>query len=72
MLYENKKDAIIKDMEEVVLNLEEEILKDQSTSLLLKINEREKQKNKNDINIDLANYQKLVEKIEDIKNRRLK
>ena len=72
MLYENKKEIIVKDVEEVVLNLEEEILKEQSSALLIKINEKEKNGDKNDISKDLTNYQKRVEKIEDIKNRRVK
>ena len=36
------------------------------------INEKEKNKNKEDIQSDLALYQKLVEKIEHIKSRRSK
>lgn len=68
MWYGGKIDIIIRDLKELTLNLEEEIFKEESLILLAKINEKEK--NKEDIKSDLVDYQKIVEKIEDIKSRR--
>ncbi|MFA6251423.1 MAG: DNA primase [Candidatus Paceibacterota bacterium] len=68
--YDSKTDLLEKDMKEIVLNLEEEILREEANSLLIKINEQEQNKNKDGIKDDLINYQKIVEKIENIKGRR--
>jgi hypothetical protein len=68
--YSGKIKVLYKEMVEIILNLEEEILNEESYSVLLKI--KEKERNKDDMKTDLVAYQKIVEKIEDIKNRRLK
>lgn len=70
MWYQDKEEELINDVKEIVLNLEEEILKEQASSLLIKISEKERNKEKEDIKADLINYQKIVEKIEDIKKNR--
>lgn len=72
MWYGGKTDVLIKEMKEIILNLEEEILNEEAYSLFLKIKEKERDKNKKDINDDLIAYQKIVEKIEEIKNSRSK
>lgn len=68
--YSGKIDVLKKDIEEMVLNLEEEILNEKASSLLIEINEKEKQNDKEDINSLIINYQKIVEKIENIKKYR--
>lgn len=70
MWYVDKKDTLISDIKEVILNLKEEILHEEKYFLLNKINEKEKSQNKDDIEKDIINYQKVVEKIEQIKNNR--
>lgn len=70
--YSGKTDVLIKDLEELILNLEEEILNQEASLLLIKINEKEKAKDRDGTNEDLKAYQKVVEKIGEIKNRRLK
>lgn len=70
--YSGKTDSLIKDIEEIVLNLEEEILNDQAYLLLLKIKEKEKSSDRSGMNEDLTNYQNIVGKIEKLKSRRLK
>ncbi|NCU28310.1 MAG: DNA primase [Candidatus Moranbacteria bacterium] len=70
--YSNNDNNLQKDLEEISLNLEEEILNDQSYALLMKIKEEEKENKKEDLKEDLINYQKIVEKIESIKSRRIK
>jgi len=72
MWYGDKGNTLLSDLEEIILNLKEEIFKEQASSLLIKINEKEKSNNKDDIKNDLMNYQKIVEKIENIKSRRSK
>lgn len=72
MWYGDKVDILIKDMKEITLNLEEEILNEQAYALLLSIKDKERKNEKEDINNDLIAYQKIVEKIEDIKNHRSK
>jgi DNA primase len=72
MWYGDKIDTLINDTKEIILNLEEEILNDQIYSLSMKIKEKEKNKDRKDINTDLITYQRIVEKIEDIKNHRAK
>jgi DNA primase len=66
--YSGKINVLIKEMNELILNLKEEILNEQAYSLFIKI--KDKERNKEDIQNDLISYQKIVEKIEDIKNRR--
>ena len=70
MWYCDKIDVLFKDTKEIILNLEEEILNEESFSLLLKI--KEKERNKDDMTVDLISRQKILEKIEDIKSRRSK
>lgn len=66
--YSSKIDILEKEMKEIILSLEEEILKDEANSLLQKINEKERSNDK--VDLDLVAYQKIVEKIGDIKSRR--
>lgn len=68
MWYGDKINILVKDMKEIILNLEEEILNEQIYSLGVEI--KEKEKNKIDISKEIVTYQKLVEKIEDIKKNR--
>lgn len=68
--YSGKIDLLQNDMEEIILNLEEDILNNEAYKLSIII--KEKEKKKEDINIEIKNYQKLVEKIENIKNKRFK
>ena len=70
--YSNKDNELEKDTEEIILNLEEEILNSQLYSLQIKIKDKEKGGEKEKLKEDLINYQKIVEKIENIKNRRIK
>jgi DNA primase len=72
MWYSDKIDVLFLDMKEVILNLEEEIFKEEASDLLLRINDKEKNNKKEDINSDLITYQKIVEKIQNIKNSRSK
>lgn len=72
MWYCDKIKSLINDTKEIILNLEEEILNEQIYSLSIKIREKERNNDKKDINNELIAYQKIVEKIEDIKNRRSK
>jgi DNA primase len=72
MWYGDKINTLINDTKEIILNLEEEILNEQIYSLSIKIREKERNNDKKDIYKELTAYQKIVEKIEDIKNRRSK
>lgn len=72
MWYGDKINVLIKDTEEIILNLEEEILNEQVYSLSIKIKEKERNNDKEDINKEIIAYQKIVERIENIKNRRSK
>ncbi len=72
MWYCDKINVLLRDTKEIILNLEEEILNEESFSLLIKIKEKERNKNKEDITVDLVARQKILEKIEDIKSRRSK
>jgi len=68
--YSGKTNVLEKDIKEIVLNLEEEVLNERALSILNTINEKEQKNNKEDINSLIITYQKIVEKIENIKNRR--
>ncbi len=70
--YGDKMDSLIKDLTEITDSLEEEIFKKIADDLLVKINQKEKTKDKKEIEKDIINYQKIVDKIEKIKNKRLK
>jgi len=70
--YSGKTDILEKDMNEIILNLEEEILNEQAYLLFMKIKDEESKGDKESIGEDLINYQKIVEKIEGIKNCRTK
>jgi len=72
MWYSDKIDALIKDAKEIILNLEEEVFREEAASLMARINQKEQNKEKENFESDLKNYQKIVEKIENIKNRRSK
>lgn len=72
MWYADKINVLFLDIKEIILNLEEEIFKEEASNLLLKINEKEQNNNKEEIKSDLINYQKIVEKIQSIKNKRSK
>jgi len=70
--YSGKTDVLIKDMKEIVLNLEEEILNEEARIIRTNINEKENNNRIDDIQSDIITYQKIVEKIEEIKSRRAK
>ena len=72
MWYSDKIDVLIKDAKEIILNLEEEVFREEAASLMARINQKEQNKEKENFESDLKNYQKIVEKIENIKNRRSK
>lgn len=72
MWYSDKINTLIKDTEEIILNLEEEILNEEADSLLVNINKKEQNNSKENLESDLISYQKIVEKIENIKSRRSK
>lgn len=72
MWYGGKNNILLEEMKEMVMNLEEEILNEELYSLLIKIKDNERNKNKEEKDKNLKHYQKIVEKIEYIKNRRSK
>ncbi|HLP86435.1 MAG TPA: DNA primase [Candidatus Paceibacterota bacterium] len=72
MWYGDKIKTLTNDMKEIVLNLEEEILNEELYSILLRIKDKERKGEKDDIDKELTTYQKIVEKIEDIKHSRSK
>ncbi len=72
MWYCDKINVLMKDTKEIILNLEEEILNEQVYSLSIKIKEKERNINKENLESDIIAYQKLVEKIEYIKSLRSK
>lgn len=72
MWYCDKINVLLKDTEEIILNLEEEILNEESYSLLIKIKEKERDKDKKAMNDYLVARQKILEKIEGIKSCRSK
>lgn len=61
---------ILSDCKELILNLEEEILKERSIYLLTEINKKENKTDPPKSKLLLENYQKVVERIENIKNYR--
>ena len=70
--YGKKNDDIVRDFKELALNLEEEILTEKLAYLSNKINEGEKASDSENINLILKNYQKIKERIENIKTHRTK
>jgi len=68
--YSGKINVLESEMREIIFNLKEEILNEQAYSLFIQI--KEKEKKKEDISNDLIAYQKIVEKIEEIKGHRSK
>ncbi len=70
MWYGDKTKGLIRDVEEIMLNLEEEILNERLILLLDKINQKESQVTDNDSGSILVDYQKTVERIENIKSHR--
>ncbi len=72
MWYGDKIKDISRDMEEIILNLEEEILNERLVLLLDKINQKNVLGEDFDPGPILIDYQKTVERIEKIKNHRLK
>ncbi len=72
MWYGDKINILMNDTSEIILNLEEEVFKDKAMFLLTKINEIEHSNNKEGLKENIAGYQKIVEKIAEIKNRRSK
>ncbi len=68
--YGDKKEGIINELKEIILNLEEEILNEKLLYLQSQINQKEHKKDKEEISLLLKNYQKIVERIEKIKNSR--
>ncbi|MDD3662932.1 MAG: hypothetical protein PHT84_03635, partial [Candidatus Pacebacteria bacterium] len=71
MWYGDKtKSDVLSDCKELVLNLEEEILKEKSVYLLTEINKKENKTDPPKSKLLLESYQKVVERIENIKNYR--
>lgn len=70
MWYGTKHDTLNRDLEELVLNLEEEILMERASLILEEINQNERSGESKDIKSILENYQKIVGRIEEIKNSR--
>lgn len=70
--YGGKNEEVIRDIQEIILNLEEEILNEKLIQLQDEINKKERDKKEDEINLLLKNYQKIVERIENIKNHRAK
>ncbi len=69
--YGTENNAIVRDLEEIILNLEEEILIEESNSLRQEILNKEQNNETESLGQTLSDYQKIVGKIEIIKNRRL-
>jgi len=70
MWYGTKTNTLSKDLEEMMLNLEEEILIESSQNLLEEINQKERNKTEGSLDSILGDYQKIVARIEEIKNSR--
>lgn len=70
--YGGKTNNIMKDVEEIILSLEEEILNEKLIILLDEINKKEKIGEKEELGQILKDYQKITERIENIKKNRLK
>ena len=71
-LYSSSTCDFKKDLNEIILNLEEELLNEKAYLLFVKIKEAETKGQRENIKNDLLDYQKLVERIELIKSSRLK
>lgn len=69
--YGDKTNIIESDIKEIILNLEEEIVNENMIKLLDLINQKEKENKKEELNLLIKDYQKMVEKIQNIKSRRL-
>jgi DNA primase len=68
--YGDKINQIVGDVEEFTLNLEEEILNERLIYLLNEISQKEKNNNEEETSLLLKDYQKIVERIENIKKNR--
>lgn len=68
--YGTEHNTIARDLGEIILNLEEEILIEQSNSLREEILHKEQNNDTESLGETLSDYQKIVGKIEEIKNRR--
>lgn len=68
--YDGKIDKIVPEIKETVLNLEEEILNEKLFYLRTEIYQKEVNGTKEEINLILKDYQKIVERIEKIKSDR--
>lgn len=72
MWYGTNTDTLKRDLEEIMLNLEEEILIERATCLLEEINQKEKSGDPGYIDLNLKDYQSIISRIEEIKNNRFK
>jgi DNA primase len=70
MWYGTKNETLTRDLEELMLNLEEEILTERATRMLEEINQKERSGQGGEIKSILEDYQKVVGRIEAIKNSR--
>jgi DNA primase len=70
MWYGTKNDTLTRDLEELMLNLEEEILIERASEILEDINQKERTGDKDMLKPALEDYQKVVGRIEAIKNSR--
>lgn len=68
--YGSEIEPIERDLEEVILNLEEEIFRSKAKNLFTEIREAERDKDKEKVRQLLKNYQDLLNKIQNIKNNR--
>lgn len=70
MWYGSEIEPTVRDLEEVILNLEEEMLKTQSKDVFTEIHKAERDKDKGRLQRLLKDYQELINKIQNIKNNR--